>query len=152
MTASPLYIDARRSKVLLSRDTDPFSPFGVACAAIFLTFLPRGGGYVRSTSTSRPRLQPRLIPSKMKSYRNFHPTTSSNYELQIFKFWERIFQILWKLWIFFPPVGCSIWKWRERRILSLVCPDTVDRVRRWRDSGWRLPAFLLVDMLRATNL
>lgn len=29
---------------------------------------------MRSTSTSRPRLQPRLILSKMKSYRNFHPS------------------------------------------------------------------------------
>lgn len=147
-------MDARRSKVLLSTDTDPFSRLLASPAPRFFSpsSLP-SRAYVRSSTSSYDS------PNFLNRHKWNHTISSSfeistrycSYNSEIFNLFNdmdlpdlvEIMDLLSLLQL----VG-----FRNGGERGYFLYAFVDRVRRWRDSGWRFPAFLLVDMLRATNL
>lgn len=139
-TSSPC-IDARRSKVPLSRGHRSIFTF---CRRLRHNFshLPPPWTCLGS-STNRHE--------SIRFSTNIPPIQKMKYRIAFFDLLS--FQSIEKLCI----ISCSSqdfqFKNREEEIGYFLSyfRIRIDRVRRWRDSGWRVPAFLLVDMLRATN-
>lgn len=130
------------AKSRFQETTDPFSPFAVAYATIFLT----PWTCLRSSTNRHESYDFRLI---------FHQFQKMKYRiagiLRFVKF--SIWKSIEKLCIISRGSQDLQFKNREEEVgyFLFYFRIRIDRVCRRRDSGWRVPAFLLVDMLRATN-